>query len=77
MSTDGRRHRVRVVLPAGRGGDAGARSADVPATGRAVIDMPKVTRRPNLALLVLADGPVVVERESDRPGLTRSHAVPG
>jgi len=36
-----------------------------------------VTRRPNLALLVLADGPVVVGRESVRPGLTRSHAVPG
>ena len=49
----------------------------VPGSGRAVIDLAKVTPRPDLALLLRADGPVVVERESARPGLTRSHAVPG
>jgi hypothetical protein len=36
-----------------------------------------VTSLPDLALLVIVDGPVVVERESHRPGFTRSHAVPG
>jgi hypothetical protein len=76
VATDGRRHRARVVVR-GPDGDQVLATAAVPAVGRVVIEMPKVTRRPNLALLVLADGPVVVARESVRPGLTRSHAVPG
>lgn len=76
VSTDGRSHRVRIVLP-GSDGVQVLRSTTVPATGRVVVQMPDVTRRPNLALLVLADGPVVVDRESTRPGLTRSPAVPG
>jgi hypothetical protein len=42
-----------------------------------VIDLGKVTDQVDAALLVEADGPVVVERESARPGFTRSHAVPG
>jgi hypothetical protein len=76
MATDARPHRLRVVLPRASG-DRTLLSARVPGTGRVVVDMAKVTADPNVALLVLADGPVVVERQSQRVGFTRSHAVPG
>ena len=76
VATDGRTHRVRVVRPDADGGRV-LSSARVPATGRALIDLTKDTARTNRALVVLADGPVVVERESQRVGFTRSHAVPG
>jgi hypothetical protein len=76
VATDARRHRVRVLVPTAQGPTVRV-SASVPAVGRAVIDLAKVTANPDRALLVVADGPVVVERESQRPGLTRSHAVPG
>jgi hypothetical protein len=76
VSADGRPHRVRVIVQEADG-PRELVAAPVPGTGRAVIDLAKVTRRPNLALLLVADGPVVVERESSAPGLTRSHAVAG
>jgi hypothetical protein len=76
VSADGRPHHLRVVLPE-RAGSKTLLAADVPASGRGVIDMARVTSLPDLALVLLVDGPVVVERESHRPGFTRSHAVPG
>jgi hypothetical protein len=76
VATDGRRHRVRVVVPTEHGPTVRS-TASVPAVGRAVLDLAKVTANPDRAVLVVADGPVVVERESQRPGFTRSHAVPG
>jgi hypothetical protein len=76
VSTDGHRHTVRLVLP-GPGGEQVLESATVPGTGRVVLDIGKVATRPDLALLLRSDGPVVVARASVRPGLTRSHAVPG
>jgi hypothetical protein len=75
VSADGRRHRVRLVLA---GADSRVLfSVPVPGSGRALIDLGQLSPSPNRALLVRADGPVMVERESLRPGLTRSHAVPG
>jgi hypothetical protein len=76
VSADGRRHRLRFVLP-GAGGGRTLLTAGVPASGRAVIDLAEVSTRSDLAVLVSADGPVVIERESVQPGFTRSHAVPG
>jgi hypothetical protein len=76
VSADGRRHRVRLLL-AGPDGGRVLLSTPVPGSGRAVIDLAKVSPGADRALLLTADGPVMVERESTRPGLTRSHAVPG
>jgi hypothetical protein len=76
MSADGRPHHLRVVVPE-RAGSRTLLAVDVPATGRAAIDMARVTSQPDLALLLMVDGPVVVERESYAPGFTRSHAIPG
>ena len=76
VSADGRSHHVRVLLPQ-RGATQRLLATDVPASGRVLIDMARVTNQPDASLLVVADGPVVVERESYRPGFTRSHAIPG
>jgi hypothetical protein len=67
---------VRLLL-AGPDGGRVLLSTPVPGSGRAVIDLAKVSPGADRALLLTADGPVMVERESTRPGLTRSHAVPG
>lgn len=76
VSTDGRPHRVR-VRAFNPGGAAVVVSRPVPATGRVVVDLAALAARGDAAVLVTADGPVAVARESTRPGLTRSHAVPG
>jgi hypothetical protein len=76
MSADGRRHRVR-VFRVDATGDTEVLVVGVPGTGRTVIDLARLTRRSGRAFLLRADGPVLVERESTRPGFTRSHAVPG
>ncbi len=79
VSTDGHAHRVQIS----RATDAGRRviaRVKVPATGRVSVNLSGAALGAlgvNVALLVHADGPVVVERESTRPGLTRSHAVRG
>ena len=76
VSTDGRAHRIQIS----RATDAGRRvvaRAQVPAIGRVTVKLDSAALGVNVALLVRADGPVVVERESARPGLTRSHAVRG
>ena len=76
VSADGRSHRVQLTAPAADGARR-LLTATVPGTGRVVIDVAKAAAGTDLALLLRADGPVVVERESAGPGLTRSHAVPG
>ncbi len=79
VSTDGRPHRVQIS----RATDAGRRviaRVKVPATGRVTVTLSRDALGAlgvNVALLVRADGPVAVVRESTRPGLTRSHAVRG
>ena len=75
VSTDGKSHRIRLVQRR-KGQDRVVARATVPATGRTVWDLAALVTDPNVALEVRADGPVAVERESSRPGLTRSHAVP-
>lgn len=76
MSADGRAHRVSIVRA-----DVPTRrrfgQVRVPATGRAVIDVAKIVPGPDIAFLLVADGPVVVARDSVRPGFTRSHAIAG
>ncbi len=76
MSGDGRAHRVTIV---GRDASSPRRfgRVRVPATGRAVIDVAKVVPGADAAFLLVADGPVVVARDSTRPGFTRSHAIAG
>lgn len=76
MSADGRRHRLR-VLRVDRSGFTRVRAVTVPGSGRVVVDLAALTPRTLRAFLVRADGPVLVERESTGPGITRSHAVPG
>ncbi|MGZ6885143.1 MAG: DUF5719 family protein [Acidimicrobiia bacterium] len=76
VSADGRRHRV-TLRRAGAPGRTRFGSVAVPAAGRAMIDLAELVPGTDIALLLKADGPVVVERESTRPGLTRSHAIPG
>ena len=74
VGTDGHRHRVQIVRVEQNREVVVARS-EVPAMGRVVIDLAKLGGSPAAALELRADGPVVVERVSSRPGLTRSHAV--
>lgn len=75
VSTDGRAHRVRVRAFTA-GGRAVVVSRPVPARGRVLVDLAGIAATGDEAVLVTADGPVVVARESTRPGLTRSHTVP-
>jgi len=49
----------------------------VPASGRVLVDLAALAVGGDTALLIRGTGPIVVVRESARPGLTRSHAVPG
>jgi hypothetical protein len=76
VSADGRRHDLDVF-----GVDASGRrslaTTQAPGTGRAVVDLARLGVPADRALLLVADGPVMVERESTAPGVTRSHAVPG
>ena len=75
VATDGGTHKIRLVSH-GNGRDRVVARATVSATGRAVFDLAALVADPNVALEVVGDGPMAVERESSRPGLTRSHAVP-
>ena len=74
VATDGRRHRVQIVRVEQNRERVVART-EVPAIGRASIDLTKLGASPTDALELRADGPVVVERVSSSPGVTRSHAV--
>ncbi len=74
VATDGHRHRIQIVRVDQRRERVVAR-ATVPPVGRVSIDLTKVGGSPAIALELRADGPVVVERVSARPGITRSHAV--
>ncbi len=74
VGTDGRRHRVQIVRVEQNRERVVART-EVPTTGRVVIDLAKLGGSPAAALELRTDGPVVVERVSSRPGMTRSHAV--
>ncbi|MEP6623211.1 MAG: DUF5719 family protein [Acidimicrobiia bacterium] len=76
VSMDGRPHRVQVVRSDGPRPRVVAR-INVPATGRQLVDLAKLVSGVNVAVTVRANGPVAVERESTRPGLTRSRAIPG
>ena len=73
---DGRAHRAEVVRTDGVRTRVIAR-VKVPASGRQLVDLAQLVPGVNVAVTVRADGAVAVERESTRPGLTRSHAVPG
>ena len=75
VATDGRAHRVQLIRTDGR--RRVVARVVVPATGRVVLDLAKRVASPNVALEVRSNGPIVVERESTRPGLTRSHSVRG
>lgn len=75
VSTDGRAHRARVRAFTAAGRTVVVRRP-VPARGRVVVDLAGLAATGDEAVLVTADGPVAVTRESTRPGLTRSHAVP-
>ena len=74
VSTDGHRHRIQVVRVDQRRERVVAR-ATVPSVGRVAVDLTKVVGSSAIAVELHADGPVVVERVSARPGITRSHAV--
>ena len=76
VSTDGRAHRVQLTRSNGGTRRVVARRT-VPASGRVVFDLGRSTAKEDLALLLRSDGPVVVERESTGPGLTRSPAIRG
>jgi hypothetical protein len=76
VSTDARPHALRIVAP-GAAGDRIVVSARVPRVGRLVLALAPDEATPDAAFLLVADGPVAVERQSELPGLTRSHAVPG
>ncbi len=76
VSMDGRAHRLQLVRTDGKRPRVVAR-VKVPASGRQLVDLAKLVPSVNVALTVQADGAVVVERESTRPGVTRSHAIPG
>jgi hypothetical protein len=76
LAADGRAHRVRIVGFA----DARRRVLDtvrVPAVGRTVVDVAALEVDPDATLRLVSDGPVFLERESQRPGFTRSHGVRG
>ncbi len=74
VATDGHRHRIQIVR-VDRNRERVVARTDVPPVGRTVIDLTKLVGSPAIAVELRADGPVVVERVSSRPGLTRSHAV--
>ena len=74
VATDGHRHRIQIVRVDQRRERVVAR-ATVPPVGRITVDLTKVGGSPAIALELRADGPVIVERVSTRPGITRSHAV--
>lgn len=76
VATDGHAHRVQLIRTDGPRPRVVARAV-VPATGRIVLDLAKRVASANVAFEVRSNGPIVVERESTRPGLTRSHAVRG
>ena len=75
VATDGRRHRIEIVRVDQRRERVVAR-ATVPPVGRVTVDLTKLVGSSTVAVEVRADGPVIVERVSARPGITRSHAVP-
>ena len=75
VSTDGRAHRVTIERTDGKGRRVMAR-VRVPPTGRALLHLDQEVDDPALALVLRSDGPVAVERESARPGITRSAAIP-
>ena len=74
VATDGHRHRVQIVRVDQNRERVVARTV-VPPVGRVVVDLAKLVGSPAIAVELRADGPVVVERSSSRPGMTRSHAV--
>lgn len=75
VSTDGRPHRVTLVRR-DRTGERVLERVRTPASGRALIHLDQIIDDPAVAVFVRSDGPVVVERESTRPGITRSAAIP-
>lgn len=74
VATDRQSHRVQIVRTDGPRSRVVARAV-VPKSGRVLVDLSKLLSSPNVALTVRAEGPVVVERESRRPGFSQSHAV--
>ncbi len=75
VAPDGRMHRVR-LLRTDRGAAEVVGRATVPAKGRALVDLDTLVDDASVTLVLRSDGPVVVERDSSVPGVTRSHAVP-
>ncbi|MBK5288964.1 MAG: hypothetical protein JJE46_10895 [Acidimicrobiia bacterium] len=76
MSTDGRARRVE-FLTVDRRGQHVVLKKRVARGARLVVDIAATVPDIDRMVLVRADGPIVVERESARPGITRSHAVRG
>ncbi len=76
MSADGRAHSVQ-LLTVDRNGRKVVVRRRVGRNTRVVVDIAKAVADPDRVLIVRADGPIVVERESSGPGLTRSHAIRG
>lgn len=75
VAVDRRPHRI-AIMRADASGRTVISRMQVPARGRVTTDLVRLVRDVDAALLIRSDGLIVVERESVRPGITRSHAVP-
>lgn len=76
LATDGRARAVR-ILTIDRNGARVVSRTRVPRRARLVVDLAAAVPEGDRTVLVRSDGPIVVERESAGPGITRSRALRG